>query len=85
MTRTLALVLLMGGSWLSAQTPAPGGSLSGRVVVNAASTVTPVARVLVIIDASDGQGERLAVTDREGRFRFDGVPTGRYLVRAIKV
>ncbi|MCR4375055.1 MAG: carboxypeptidase-like regulatory domain-containing protein, partial [Acidobacteria bacterium] len=32
-----------------------------------------------------GQGERLAVTDREGRFRFDGVPTGRYLVRAIKV
>ena len=85
MSRTLALVLLMGGAWVSAQTPAPGGSLSGRVVVNAATTVTPVARVLVIIDASDGQGERLTVTDREGRFRFDGVPTGRYLVRAIKV
>jgi hypothetical protein len=85
MTRTLALVLLMASAWVSAQAPAPGGSLSGRVVVHAATTVMPVGRALVIIDASDGQGERLAVTDREGRFRFDGVPTGRYLVRATKV
>jgi hypothetical protein len=54
------------------------------VVVNGATTVTPVARALVIIDAGDGQGERLAVTDEQGRFSFDGVPTGRYLARATK-
>ena len=88
MTRTLALVLLIASlaHWPigSLQGPAPGGSLSGRVLVNGAATVTPVARALVIIDASDGQGERLTATDEQGRFRFDGVPAGRYLVRSTK-
>lgn len=79
------LCCVLGSAWLLAQTPAASGSLSGRVMVEGAATPTPVARALVIIDAGDAQGERLAVTDHEGRFRFDGVITGRYLVRATKV
>lgn len=79
------LLCCLSSVWLSAQTPAPSGSLSGRVMVEGATTATPVARALVIIDAGDAQGERLAVTDQDGRFRFDGVTTGRYLVRATKV
>lgn len=85
MIRRLALTLLLCSTWLSAQTPAPGGSLSGRVMVEGTTTPTAVARALVTIDAGDGQGERLAVTDQDGRFRFDGVMTGRYLVKATKV
>jgi hypothetical protein len=81
----VAFVCCLSSSWPTAQTAAPGGSLSGRVMVEGTTTPTPVARVLVIIDAGDGRGERLAVTDREGRFRFDGVVSGRYLVRATKV
>lgn len=85
MIRRVVLTLLLCSTWLSAQTPAPGGSLSGRVMVEGTTTATAVARALVIIDAGDGQGERLAVTDQDGRFRFDGVMNGRYLVKATKV
>jgi len=85
MIRRVMLVMLLCATWVSAQSPATGASLSGRVMVAGATTPTPVARALVIIDAGDAQGERLAVTDQDGRFTFDGVTTGRYLVRATKV
>jgi hypothetical protein len=85
MMRRLVMTLLLCSTWLSAQTPAPGGTLSGRVMVDGATTPMAVARALVIIDAGDGHGERLAVTDEDGRFRFAGVAAGRYLVRATKV
>lgn len=88
MIRRVVFAALLCGlctTWPSAQTPAPGGTFTGRVIAEGATTPMPVARALVIIDASDGQGERLAVTDQEGRFRFDGVATGRYLVRATKL
>lgn len=83
MRRLFIAGLLLSSAWLSAQ--APQAALSGRVVVAGATTDTPVARAVVIIDASDGRGERLTVTDQDGRFRFEGLPEGRYLVRAQKL
>lgn len=81
----VALVALFSSIGLSAQNPPAGATLAGRVLVAGAATETPVARTVVIIDASDDQGERMTVADDDGRFRFDGLRAGRYLVRAQKV
>jgi protocatechuate 3,4-dioxygenase beta subunit len=76
--------MLMVACWAAGPTAQPAGVLAGRVLELGASTETPVARATVSVDAGDGSGERLAVTDNDGRFRFVGLPDGRYLVRATK-
>jgi hypothetical protein len=62
--------------------PRPTGTsaLGGRVVHAAA----PVARAVVTLDAGDGRGDRQTVTDDEGRFVFDRLPAGRFLLTASK-
>jgi hypothetical protein len=56
-------------------------SLAGRVT----SDGTPVARAHVAITPADESTEFQAVTDAEGRFLFERLPGGRYLVTASKV
>jgi hypothetical protein len=57
-------------------------SLVGRVVHSSGANQVPVPRTVVTIDS--GGGERLTVTNDEGRFLFDGLPPGRYLLKATK-
>ena len=45
---------------------------------------TPVVRATVTLDASDGRSKREAVTDENGRFQFDRLPAGRFLLMASK-
>jgi hypothetical protein len=72
---------------LSAQTrdpaaPRPAGTatLDGRVMRER----TPVARASVTISPSDSRGDYHTVTDDNGRFVFEGLPAGRFLVTARK-
>ena len=68
----------------SAQAPSrPAGTavLSGRVVRDNA----PVVRATVTLDASDGLSKRHTITDEDGRFQFDRLPAGRFLVVASKL
>jgi hypothetical protein len=67
-----------------AQRATETGVLTGRVLEAGRPDPTPVPRALVTIDAGDGRGERLTATDTSGRFHFDGLATGRYLVRVTK-
>jgi hypothetical protein len=60
--------------------PAGTATLGGRVVRDG----TPVVRALVSINAGDGRADRSTVTDEDGRFVFERVPAGRYLVTASK-
>jgi hypothetical protein len=62
--------------------PRPTGtaSIAGRVVRENAG----VARVSVTLDASDGRGQRQTMTDDEGRFQFERLPAGRFLLTAWK-
>ena len=86
MTRLLfGAVLACAGTVAAEQQPAATASLAGRVMLEDSPTPQPVARVLVAIDASDGKGERVTVSDDEGRFVFAGLRIGRYLLRATKV
>ena len=82
--RCTTALILMVACWAAAPTAQPGGVLAGRVLELGVSTETPVSRATVSVDAGDGSGERLAVTDNDGRFRFAGLPDGRYLVRVMK-
>jgi hypothetical protein len=68
---------------VSARQSTPTASLGGRVVHGDAPHPTPLARAIVAINAGDG--ERLTVTDDEGRFVFTGLIPGRYLLNATKV
>lgn len=67
-----------------AATPQTSGtaSLAGRVVHGTGAKATPVPRTVITIDA--GGGERVTVTNDEGRFLFDGLAPGRYLLKATK-
>lgn len=62
--------------------PRPTGtaSIAGRVMRDNAG----VARVTVTLDASDGRGQRQTLTDDDGRFQFDRLPAGRFLLTAWK-
>jgi hypothetical protein len=66
------------------QSPRPPGTgtavLAGRVVREG----SPVARARVAIDAGDGRVGRQTVSDDQGRFAFESLPPGRYLVTASK-
>ncbi len=85
MRRVIAGLALLSSVGLAAHAPQEEAALTGRVLVAGTATETPVARAVVIIDASDDDGERMTLTDDNGRFRFQGLPAGRYLVRAQKV
>lgn len=82
----VAVVMAFAGSALLPQTreigPRPTGTaaLGGRILRD----TTPVARVVVAIDAGDGRGIRQTVTDDDGKFLFEGLPAGRFLVTASK-
>jgi carboxypeptidase family protein len=54
--------------------------LAGRVVRDSA----PVARAVVAINAGDGRSARQTVTTDDGRFVFENLPPGRFLVTASK-
>lgn len=76
------LMVLVAGPRAGTQQTAGTASLGGRVVHGAGADAAPVARTVITIDA--GGGERLTVTDDEGRFLFEGLAPGRYLLRATK-
>lgn len=69
------------------QTPSPGGSLRGRVFVEATDTPLPGAEVL--LEAAQARGGlassvRRAMTDAAGAFDFAEVASGQYLVSVRK-
>jgi protocatechuate 3,4-dioxygenase beta subunit len=57
--------------------------LEGTVLTTAEPPV-PVRRALVTLSGAEVAGNRTAVTDDAGRFQFDGLPAGRYLLTAAK-
>src|SRR6187200_2137746 len=86
----LMLAAMLGaGAVLHAQSRGVAGSgsatLSGQVIRTEGSTRTPVARVLVTAGLGDSNGNRLAVTDDQGRFEFTGLPAGGYLLTASRL
>lgn len=83
MKSALLLIVAALTATLGAQQPAGTASLAGRVVHGTAPDLMPLARALVTISAGDV--ERLTVTDDEGRFLFEGLAPGRYLLNATKV
>jgi hypothetical protein len=56
------------------------GSIAGRVT--AAGTGQPLPRMVVSLARPAAAPEREVLTDAEGRYRFDGVPDGPYVVTA---
>lgn len=82
----IILVLAGVGDALAAQArdaaPRPVGTatVAGRVLRD----TTSVARAVVTLDAGDGRGHRQTVTDDDGRFQFDRLPAGRFLLTASK-
>ena len=55
------------------------GRIAGRVVTVDA-TPQPMRRVIVTLTAPELPGSRGTVTDAAGRFAFDRLPSGRYVV-----
>ena len=80
-------LVFVAGLVLNAQTRATSGSatLAGRVVRAEGSARTPVARVQVSVGLGDSSGNRVAVTDDQGRFAFTGLPAGGYLLTASRL
>ncbi|HUF48499.1 MAG TPA: carboxypeptidase-like regulatory domain-containing protein [Vicinamibacterales bacterium] len=62
--------------------PRPSGTavLGGRVVHDG----TAVARAVVTLDTGDGRADRQTLTDDDGRFAFERLPAGRFLLTASK-
>jgi protocatechuate 3,4-dioxygenase beta subunit len=59
-----------------------GGRIEGRVL--AADSGRPLRRARVRLAAADSRLQRVASTDEQGRYAFDGLPAGRYALRASK-
>jgi protocatechuate 3,4-dioxygenase beta subunit len=64
--------------------PLPGAAALGGVVIADDPPGAPVRRAAVTISAGDGGPDRQTLTDEAGRFLFEPVPPGRYLVTASK-
>jgi uncharacterized protein (DUF2141 family) len=91
MIATLTLVLTLGGA-VPDQQPArerrsapPSGTavIAGRVV-SADAEPKPVRRARVMLNSSDREVGRTAITDDAGVFSFTALPAGRYSVSAMK-
>jgi hypothetical protein len=81
----LASVDLLYGHALRDRARGSVASLGGRVVRGDITGKVPVGRIVVSIRPGDEEAERRTVTDDQGRFAFDNLPQGRYLVRASRV
>lgn len=74
---------LSAGS-LSAQQPAASAGRIGGLVVSDAGQALPSA-VVTIRKASDSTDVRGGMTNKDGRFRIEGVPYGQYIVRITHI
>ena len=63
--------------------PVGTGQISG-VVVTTDGTPRPIRRATVNLHDTDRNAGRAAITDAEGRFAFDRLPTGRYTISTSK-
>ncbi len=77
----LALFVVIAAT-IHAQTPSGQVTIIGRVVAEA--TGQPVRRAYVIVHGPDTKTTRVTMSDIEGAFRFEGLPTDRYRVGANK-
>lgn len=77
----LALLIVLAAT-LHAQTPAGQVTIAGRVIAEA--TGQPIRRAYVIAHGPDTKTTRVTMSDGEGAFRFEGLPTDRYRVGATK-
>jgi len=66
----------------AAQTTLGTASVTGRVVIDGVGT--PVRRARVSLAAPELRGGRSVITDDQGRFSFQALPTGRYTLTASK-
>jgi Carboxypeptidase regulatory-like domain len=65
--------------------PAPTGTAAiDGVILTDDSDARPLRRVRVGVMTSDRQASQTTVTDDEGRFRFVGLPAGRFMLSASK-
>jgi protocatechuate 3,4-dioxygenase beta subunit len=81
---TLAFVVATGALAYAQTRPVTGtAELAGRVVT-ADETQAPVRRAIVTVTGSELALGRSAITDDEGRFRFDGLPAGRFTLTASR-
>ncbi|CAN5317456.1 hypothetical protein BH20ACT22_BH20ACT22_14190 [soil metagenome] len=86
----LVAAALVGGVTLSAPTPAQSspsnGTLKGTVIDGARGTPRPGVRVTLVGAQRDGSDRTTqeVVTDRLGRYRFEGLPPGRSRVYAVQ-
>ncbi len=80
----------MGGALLPppapAQAPPSHGTLKGRVIDASRGTPQPGVRVTLVGARRDGSDRttQKVVTDRLGRYRFEGLPSGRGSVYAVQ-
>jgi protocatechuate 3,4-dioxygenase beta subunit len=82
-------LVLIAGVWSALMaTPARGPQASGQGQVQSLSGVvtadSPLAGVQVTLSEAGGSRSRHATTSADGRYRFDDVPIGRYLLFADK-
>jgi protocatechuate 3,4-dioxygenase beta subunit len=87
---TLQIASLIIGTLVASQPPlavTPMGRVSGQVVEAGTNTPVPDALVVVLLDGeystSPGAPPE-SVSDRNGRYRFDTLPAGRYRIAAQK-
>ena len=77
--------LVIAGARASSQQQGGTATLSGRVIRGESSGRTPVARVIVSVSLGDASRNRQTVTDDQGRFQFDGLPAGSFLLTASRI
>jgi hypothetical protein len=63
--------------------PAGTAALAG-VIVESDATGAPVRRAIVMLTAAELPGGRTAISDDQGRFAFERLPAGRFIVAATK-
>ena len=78
-----ASVLLTVGVVLGMGQAPPAGRLTGRIVADDRDT-RPLAGAVVTVSESASSTRRATVTDYNGDFTFDGLPSGRYSIEASK-
>jgi uncharacterized protein (DUF2141 family) len=79
----VVLLFVLTGTVARSQPAAQSATLAGQVMTTT-EPVTPVRRAIVTISGDGIRDGRSTVSDDEGRFAFDAVPPGRYLVTATK-